>query len=330
MGEWMTTALLAAGWVGGFWTAVAAEEPAPKAAEPQAHRADWLHKAKWGVMYHYCSNMMSSMGPKDSEGKPLNLKDGATWNKTIEAFDVPGLAKELKEIGVGYFMITSKHCGNPIAPNAAYEKDNPGLAPKRDLIMDLADELARHDIRLMLYFATGMGVPPVPDTAKKSAAVIEEWSKRYGKKVSGWWFDNNVGNQELQKLLADAARSGNPDSIVGFSPPKGVRRNSPYEDYTAGNQHAPGSARCNGRFVDGAQWHILTYLSGNWGGVCKTVGRPRFPDAKAIGITTGITSNGGAITWDVAYQINGRIDPAMLPQLKAIGQAVERSTAKNP
>ncbi len=304
----------------------AVEKPAADGKEP--HRTDWLHKAKWGVMFHYCSNMMNMMGSKDAAGNKINYNDGATWNKTIQDFDVPGLAKQLEEIGAGYFLITAKHCGNPIAPNKAYEQKNPGLCPKRDLIMDLADELAKHDIKLMLYYATGMGVPPVPDTAKASAAVIEEFSMRYGKKVAGWWLDNSVSDVSVQKIIADAARAGNPEAILAYNQARAPKRNSPYDDYTAGDTHAPGNVRCSGRFVSGAQWHILSPLSGNWAGICKTRGNPRFPTGKAVGITAGHTSRGGAVTWDVPYLASGLLDPAIHDQLKAIGQALAQQPGK--
>ena len=55
----------------------------------------------------------------------------------------------------------------------------------------------------MLYYATGMGLEG-GKTASFSAEVIEEFSKRYGTRVQGWWLDNNVGRKDCQKLLADA------------------------------------------------------------------------------------------------------------------------------
>jgi hypothetical protein len=276
----------------------AADEPA------KVHRTDWFSQAKWGVMFHYCSNW---------------FKMGENWDKTVQNFDVKGLAKQLHEVGAGYFMITAKHCGIPIAPNSVYEKAHPGKCPKRDLIADLADELAKYDIKLMLYYATGMGIDG-GEGGKFSAKVIEEFSKRYGSKVKGWWLDNNVGNEELQKLLADACRAGNSDSIVAFSPPKNPRRNSKYEDYTAGNTHAPGAVRCGGRWVSGAQWHILTYIGNNWGGYCKDP-NPRFSAGKAVGITKSATDKGGVVTWDTPYETSGLIRAQYIPILKAMGEA---------
>jgi len=278
------------------------------AAEQKPHKTDWFHKAKWGVMYHYTSTFVKG------------CNDPKVWSKTLDEFDVKGLAKQLKSAGAGYFLITVKHGGkHPLAPNSVHEKASPGSCPKRDLVMDLADELAKHDIKLMLYFATGMGINP-PKVAEHSAAMIEEYSKRYKGKVKGWWLDNNVGNVKLQKLLADACRSGNPDTLVAFSPPKMPKRNTKFDDYTAGNTHAPGYARCRGRWVDGAQWHMLTYLGHNWGGYCrKRTGR--WPIRKVAGFARKFTSRGGVISWDTPYERNGLVRANFMPYLKAIGDA---------
>lgn len=272
--------------------------------QPAAHKTDWMHQGKWGVMFHFCSNW---------------FKMGENWEAIIRDFKAAELAKQLDQVGAGWFCITAKHCGTPIAPNAAFEAKNPGKIAKRDLIADLSAELSKYDIKLMLYYATGMGIPPIPQNAEATAAVIKEYSLRYGRKVSGWWLDNNTGQENLQQIIADAVRAGNADSLVAFSS-KAPKRASKFDDYTAGNTHAPGSARCGGRFVQGAQWHILTYVGNNWAGYCKNP-NPRFDAARASGMTAGICSRGGAVTWDTPYETTGLIREAYLPVLKAIGDA---------
>lgn len=275
-------------------------------AEPEygGARTEWLYKAKTGIMFHFSSQW---------------FKMGENWQATIAGFDVPGLVRQMDEAGMGYLLITARHGDSiPIAPSAVYEKGNPGKAPKRDLIADLAAELEKHGKHLMLYYSTGMGVEK-PKVARESAAFIREYSLRYGAKVKGWWLDNNVGDPELQKLLADAARAGNPDALVAFSPPHKPVRNSPYEDYTAGNTHAPGEVSCGGRWVDGTlQWHMLTYLGNNWGGYCKNP-NPRWPDGKVAGFAGKFLGRGGVITWDVPYETNGLIRAQYLPVLRKVG-----------
>ena len=122
----------------------------------------------------------------------------------------------------------------------------------------------------MLYYSTRMGVDK-PRVARQSAAALREWSRRYGKKVEGWWLDNNNQDPALQKLLAEACRVGNPQALVAFSPPHGPQRNSAYDDYTAGDTHDLSTVTCTGRFVQDAQWQVLTYLGHSWGGYFRTI-----------------------------------------------------------
>jgi hypothetical protein len=298
-------------------TTTAADAPAVK----PGHRTDWFHEARWGVMFHYTCGWQG-------------CDDVKVWSDALDAFDVKGLAKQLDEIGAGYLLITSKHGGrNPLAPNTAYEKTVPNSSPRRDLIADLADELAKVDIHLMLYYATGMGVDK-PKVAKQSAAAIREYSLRYKDKVKGWWFDNNCGDRELQKRIADAARAGNPDAIIGFSPPKWQQRNSPYEDYTAGNTHEARRAKCAARFVQGVQWHMLSYLGHSWAGSRRRKIEhgdfaPRYSQDRAIEITTDAVRRGGVVTWDVPPLKSGLIHAKFIPHLKAVGRAV-RATNYEP
>jgi len=289
-------------------------QPAETSAEKTAHhRTDWFHEARWGVMFHFVSTW-------------LKLDDADQWDKTITAFDVEGLAKQLHEVGAGYLLITVQHYGYPLAPNRLFEN---GKLPSRDVIPALADALAKYDIKLMLYYPTGMGMDR-PKVAQRTATVIGEYSRRYGKKVKGWWLDNNCPDVELQKLIATAARAGNPDTILGFAGPKGQQRNSPFEDYSAGNSRPARQPRCYGRFIQGVQWHMLSHLGHTWSGSWRYRDEhgsyaPRFPVDIAVAITTKAVRHGGVVTWDVPPLASGLIHPGFIDHLKAIGKAVRQT-----
>jgi hypothetical protein len=176
---------------------------AAPAAEP--HRTDWLHQAQWGIFTHYLT------GPKTT---------AEAWNRQIDAFDVPGLAKQLEATGCRYYVITlGQNSGHYCAPNEAYDRIagiQPGKYAKRDLVSDIHAALAPKGIRLMLYLPCqvpnadpvaqkAFGLPqgardqPLDEAfARKWAEVIACWSTRYGKKISGWWFD---GGYKRAKLL---------------------------------------------------------------------------------------------------------------------------------
>ncbi len=67
---------------------------------------------------------------------------------------------------------------------------------------------------------------------------------------------------------------------------------------------------CPGRWLDGAQYHVLSYLGESW---CR--GLPRFPDAFVVGYTQHVRERGGVITWDVPITPEGRIPQPFIEQL---------------
>jgi hypothetical protein len=85
------------------------------------------------------------------------------------------------------------------------------------------------------------------------------------------------------------------------------------EDYTAGEINAADAVECDGRWVDGKQWHMLSYLGPTWGAK-----PPRFPNEKVVAITRGIIENEGVVTWDVPIEPGGLIAQPFVEQLVAL------------
>jgi hypothetical protein len=113
-------------------------------------------------------------------------------------------------------------------------------------------------------------------------------------------------------------RAGNPYAIVAFNPGvlTPVISMTEYEDYTAG-EISDAFPVCPGRWVNQAQYHILSYLGESWSG-----GKPRFTDEFVIGCTKDVTSKGGVITWDVPTKPNGLIPQEFVKQLKLLGSHI--------
>jgi len=333
------------------------------AAENDAaqRRTDWFKDAQWGVFTRY----LTDAGMSAEE-----------WNKRVDAFDVPGLVKQLEATGCRYYMITlGQNSGHFCSPNAAYDKYagiQPSKCSKRDLVADISAALAPKGIKVMLYLPCqtpnadpvaqkGFGLPqgakdqPIDEAfAKKWAEVIQEWSKRYGKNVVGWWFDgvhgtklsrhpphdkNVVGpdsiwwfdglawwhpgfNQAIARIYADAVRSGNPDSITTFNSGVGMRKGTDAEDYTAGEIADAAWVDCEGRWLDGKQWHMLSYLGPKW---CASP--PRFSDEAVIEMTRNIIKNEGVVTWDVPIQPSGLIPEPFVKQLTAVREGLTKPAA---
>ena len=288
----------------------------------KAHRTDWLYEAKWGVMFHYVFG-----------SEHMDVHSPSQWNKAVGAFDVDGLADQLSEVGAGYLLLTIAQMPPLNAPNSVFDANvdaPPPVTTHRDLFANVAAALGKKGISLMAYstyFATNQKLD------KKDAetrfpdwwpAGLAEYSRRWGRKVRGWWFDGQRGNEDLNRQLAEAARAGNPDAIVAYNKPHGFQRNSIYEDYTAGDTpHAP-EALCAGRWVEkGLQWHMLSFLGYSWGPSCKRSDNPRYSTDFVADKSRQLVSAGGVVTWDLPPLACGLIDRAYLEQLAAIGKAVK-------
>lgn len=301
--------------------------------------ADWLSDAGVGAFMHFLPNEKSY--------------------PQVEAFDVPAVTKQLAESGARYFVFTlGQNSGYMNAPNAIYERlagyaSNVRCA-RRDLPKELAAALKPHNIRLMLYLpcqtpnrdlqaARAFGLPETAAKwgdrkidaafAEKWASVIREWSDRYGDAVSGWWFDGgyeHIGfNPAIAKIYAEAAKHGNPQSIVTFNPGVSLKRWTDSEDYTAGELNEPFSYACDGRWLDGSQWHVLTFLGKSWG-----ARDTRFGDDAWIKWVLAVTAKGGAVTLDMGpnYDQNsgpvGSVSDAQIKQLSRIVTEVNRRKEK--
>lgn len=320
-------------------------------------RSAWFHDAKWGVFAHYLAEVAGYKGD-------LALTP-AEWDRRIDAFDVEALARQLVEAQAGYCCITlGQNSGYYLSPNATYDalvQHHPSRCSRRDLLADLIAVLTPLGIRTMVYLGCSapasdrqaierlkctppwggglLGLVPGSYTVQDGMderltefqrnweAVIREWSLRWGKGLSGWWFDGCYGADRMYRnpdapnfgSFAAAAKAGNPDSLVAWNPgvvypPYAI---APEEDYTAGEVNEFDEVDCPGRWEHQAQFHILSYLGVTWGLLPI-----RFSPAQAVSHTLDVTSYGGVVTWDVPLTGGGLIAPEAMPALREIGQAV--------
>lgn len=309
-------------------------------ASPNNPDTDWFKDARYGVFMHFL--------PGDANGLAL-----------VKEFDVEALAGQLEAIGAKYFVITlGQNSGYMNSPNAAYEKRT-GYAPgercaTRDLPLDLYRALQPKGIRLMLYlpcqvpnadaraqkaFGLPQGAKDQPIDlafAEKWSEIIQEWSDRYGDKVSGWWFDGGYEHIRFNDAIADryatAVKHGNPKAIVTFNPGVKVIRWTKAEDYTAGEINEPLQVIPTERWMQGSQWHALTYLGDNWGRR-----NTRFSDAQWTEWARKVTARQGVLTLDMGPNYDAAAGPvgslaeAQVKQVKAIKTAlVQQARAATP
>ena len=278
-------------------------------ATDKSPQTDWLKEARIGAFMHFLPG------------------DEASFAK-VNDFDVVSLAVQLERMGAKYFVFTlGQNSGWFNAPNTTYDRIT-GYQPGercavRDLPMELYQELSKKGIRLMLYLPCqvpncdkraqkAFGLPEGPKDqpldvafAKQWAEVIYEWSSRYGDKVAGWWFDGGYDhihfNEDIAQIYADAVKRGNPYAIVTFNPGVKLVRHTQAEDYTAGELNEPFEYIPESRWVDGSQWHALTFLGSMWGK--RDI---RYPTEQWQEWFKKVVAQGGVVTLDMGPNM----DPA--------------------
>ena len=180
---------------------------------------------------------------------------------------------------------------------------------------------------------------PNPVFLKNWGDVCGEWSLRYGKRVSGWWFDGykdemKAAYEPLQKERHNidtwlaAVRSGNPAAELAFN--AGAHpllslctrgKLCPLQTFTAGEQreftfkNKPLTPK-NFPAPEGVTWHLLLSVSDGWGAGIKS----RF-DAATLAERIGvINAQDGTVTLDVPIAANGAIPKAVLTTLQQLRQ----------
>ena len=268
--------------------------------------------------------------------------------RRLGEFDVEGLVGQLKEMKADYFILTlGQNSGWYCAPNATYEK-LAGYAPysrcsRRDIPAEIIAALKGTGIRFGLYLpcqtpnrdqaaARKFGFPaeegnirdyPFTDDGSANwAKVIEEWSRRYGRDVSIWWFDGGYswcgfGDAHAAKYKA-AVLAGNPDAAFAFNPGVRMERNEESGNYWAGEENEPFDVIPDSRWkYPGVQWQVLTFMGRSWGDP-----ECRFPDEAWRKWIKAATEKGGAVTIDMNISRPfGKIRPEQVAQFGRIVSA---------
>jgi len=308
-------------------------------AEPMNPNTDWFRDAGWGVFVHYLWDVQCV-------GDRINTQDGTTdWDACVMEFDTERFADDIAETGAGYVIFTMhQRTRYLIAPNKRFDELT-GYAPgqacsTRDLVADLYTSLHKRGIPLMLYW-TGDG----PRQDKKAsdglggwhgkitdeyvrnwASVVAEYGNRYGDKVVGWWVDGCYGHigydQEKLGVLAKGLKAGNPKRIIAMNPGVALKAYSKHEDYMCGEMNSFGTVP-ESRFVDGEQWHILSYLGSRWGGAGLRYSKDWMAD-----YLFRCHQVGGVVSIDVLLFRDGSIDLSQKELLKGASARLKAKLEK--
>jgi hypothetical protein len=296
---------------------------------------DWFKDAGVGVMVHFLQAVYASEGGSEE------------WNEIVNGFDVELFAENCLEAGAGYVMFAlGQNDGYYCSPNSAYDSvvgTAPGdLCSHRDLPADLFEALDKRGIRMMVYlpgnppirnqkategfkYSFGKDSPTSQYTQARWEAVIREWSLRYGNKLSGWWFDGmyrgGIIETRSDMSLAHnisthtlAAKAGNFNSIVTYNyGVDKIQSNSPYDDYSAGEESHIDQIPESRWVVDGVQWFLFTYLGDWW-----SKGGTRFNANDLTAWAKKVFQKEGVICFDIHADKSGAIDPDQILQVRAV------------
>ena len=219
-----------------------------------------------------------------------------------------------------------------------------GEAATRDLIEDLYQSLDKRNIRLMLYWtgdgpradekagtAYGCGTPVTKEFVQQWADTFREYGERYGDKIAGIWCDgcySFIGyDDEKLGILAAGLRAGSDKRIIALNPgvdPE-VRAYTSHEDYTCGEQNVFHEVPVE-RYLEGEQWHILSFLSKTWwsdpGAGYK---KRQFAD-----YVSHVNQRGGVVSVDVMLFRDGGLDRSQVELLKAVRKELQEGSARPP
>ena len=288
-------------------------------------KTEWFKNGKYGVMMHFLGSIAES---------------DEAWNARVNAFDCDALAQQLHECGAAHLLFTISQTGGrfcmPIQSYSTILKGSgitQALCSDRDLVADLIRALKPYGINLLLYAAAegpirgelsklfpwdSTGGGPGEGFTERYFAMLEELSLRYGSDVRGWWIDGcyphyrgyfDSNDTPFLRGMEKALCAGNPDSILAFNSGIEVKKLYVNQSYTCGEADELNFYPTE-RMIDGAQWHVLTYLGPWWSDRLSARS-----NLKLVPYAKRCTDVGGVLTFDVGYGADGQIAPEHYEQL---------------
>lgn len=307
----------------------------------------WM-RGSFGISVHWTTHSVRADGSR------------LPYREAVAAFNPERFAGTLAEAGAKHCIFTLTHAEQYLAlPHPVLEKLLPGRTTERDLIGELIDALAARDIRFIAYYnhacngnndpawrkACGYdaGIRGDLDTfARNICAIVAFMAKRYGKSLSGWWFDSSysvdprgphnsvsceMGEWQFPwAALARAATGGNPECAVAFNAGVGSR----FLYAGCQNYYAGEAVALTERFSPGirpgmrdTRWICLDSPDWLFSQRHATAGfsAPRFSDREVADYLDRHLRHGRMVTFNLQIDQEGRINPAALDQLRRLRES---------
>ena len=295
------------------------------------NRTDWFSEAGYGLFVHWTTYSLPEKGEK---------KD---YFEAVQDFDIDTFVSQVVSTGAKFLFITTSHADMKLPfPLAELDAILPNHTSQRDLIGELADRLEPQGVKLMLYFngeGSGSTDPEWQEITKFKTDplthaeycyhIAEAISKKYGRKIHGWWIDccyeppvcGGRGTRYDYKRYADALRAGNPDSIVAFNfrgtEPWGSDWGKGIADYQAGEENA--LAFLPEHRFDGegeTQWFALCWMDDYWVHEKEGTPTPVYENQAILDYVRAIKAKGRVFAYNTAPYQEGRISEPTMAQLK--------------
>jgi len=293
----------------------------------------WFVAAKYGLKFFWTASTQPRRGP----AKP--------FCEAVRDFDVKRFADMVEETGAGYVLLSGTRAKFWFpGPIPEIEKILPGRTCERDLIGEIADELNRRGIRLMIH----LGWPAMdPDYvrvthyvdadktiwARHFCSIVSGIGRRYGVRLSGTYlacqFETYLYPYKVPwEAMTIAARTGNPNRLVTFNHwifPKLTE----FQDYWVGESNGlllhppePGVFRTGPQA--GMQPHMLQYLDDSWEHLKPdtAIKAPLHTTEELINHVNLLIENRTVATLNVSIYQDGTISPATMEQLRALRAAI--------
>lgn len=297
------------------------------------NKAEWM-SGKYGVMVHY----LPQCGGRNGE-KKLSPEEMA------DVFDVKAFADELEKMGASWLIFPfGQNSGYYWSENPYIEEKIQGRCTKRDLVVEIANEITSRGIRFIAYIPTEMDFQKEDmqkafawhDSADKEKfmatwmKVIKYYAEKLGSKLSGWWYDGNYNSWEKsfantkdwsnarfdrEKWFA-VSKAGNPDAVIAMCTGANLMQYVfEEEEYLPGEAneivHYPWDYASRDK-----QWHVLTWLDCFWGlGAGAMMPEPRFLNKELYEYVKRCTDKKGAVTLNIGIYEDGTLAEKTVEQV---------------
>ena len=297
-------------------------------------KVQWM-SGHYGIMVHFLSHIGAREGNKKLSPDAM-----------ADTFDVKKFADEAEKMGASWVIFPfGQNTGFYWSKNPYLEERVPNCCSRRDLIMELADELISRNMRFIAYLPTEMDAQnevmraafawdessDKKEFMRRYIPVVRYYAEKFGKKISGWWFDGcytasekcflrtrDWSNERFdKKLWFEAAKAGNLDAAIAMC--NGANHMScvfwEEEEYLPGEvndlTHVPWEYDSEEK-----QWHALTWLDCSWmlpeG---EKMPEPKYSDEELFGYVKACLEKRGAVTLNIGIYEDGTLAEKTVEQV---------------